>query len=117
MKALPAIAMSVGALITVGAPGLAVWRHVQARSAGLAGQAAAADSDVAVFALFGMFAMPFGLLLMIGGYLVRRSRIKQERVTAARRAREKAARDARLSHAPDWHHAERSTHGRPLRRS
>ena len=98
MKALPAILMSVGALIAVGAPGLAIARHMHLRSAGLVGRAGAAESDLALFALFSVFAMALGLLLIAAGNVMRRTRKAQEQVAAQRKAR-RAAERARPTHA------------------
>ena len=95
MKALPAILMSVGALMAIGVPGLTIARHVQLQLTGLAGPAAGAEHDIVVLALFSIFAVPVGILLMVSGYLVRRSRIMQKQAAEQRRAKRQAADAAR----------------------
>ena len=99
-SALPTILISVGALIAVGVPGLALGRNIHLRTVGRVAERSVAEGDLAVLAFAGMFAVPIGMLLMISGFIIRRARKLEEQAAAARQARRLAAeREARPTHA------------------
>jgi hypothetical protein len=91
--------MSVGALMILGVPALTVARHIQLHKAGASGMALL-EGGVTALGIASMFAVPFGFMLIIAGYLRRRSGMIDEQDTpAARKARREAARNARPTHS------------------
>lgn len=99
--ALPAILISVGALIALGVPGVAIGWNIHLRTAGRLAQRTGTDADLALLAWVSMFAVPFGVLLMLAGFIIRRARKLDEEAAAQRKARRAAEADrtARPTHA------------------
>ena len=78
MKFLPVLLAMLGALIALAPLGLTIARNMLHGS----GQ----DGEVAVLGVLTMFAMPVGLMLMIGGFVTHRALAREAVVRNKRRA-------------------------------
>ncbi len=93
MKPVPLIIMSVGVAIALGFPGFTIGRQMYFRSLGIAHQAAP-ESQIAFMTVLSMFAVMFGGLIAIGGFVLHKAFSADEKKAIERRAQQRAKRDA-----------------------
>jgi len=94
MKPVPLTIMSIGVAIALGMPGLTIGRHMYFRSQGIAYQTAA-ESQIAFMTSLSMFAVMFGGLIAVGGFVLHKAFSAEEKRAIERRAQQEAKRDAR----------------------
>jgi Na+/melibiose symporter-like transporter len=94
MKPIPLAIMSVGTAIALGGPGLTIGRSLYFRSMGIASQPAA-ESQIALMTALSIFAVMLGGLIAIGGYVLHRASVAEDKKAVARRIEQEAKREAR----------------------